>query len=134
MADITITISVEVSPLIDCKIDDNVIESWLEARLDDARNTFITNSSGSGGGRGGASAPGEYPAVQTGRLIGSIEVEVAGRAGDISSPVEYAGYLTTGTSKMEARLMLADALDESLSARPEAAELAKAATFTTGGG
>ena len=129
MADLTVRITVQIGDLFGVEIDDGVIEHWLEGRMEDARNTFISNASGPS-----PSAPGAYPGLVTGRLIGSVNTEVSGRVGEIMSDVEYAGYLTHGTSKMAARKMLADALDESLSARPEAEELAKAAKFTGGGG
>lgn len=120
----SISIRVEVSPEITCKVDDDKIEAWIEARLDDAANTFKTNASGPS-----PSAPGAWPGLRTGQLVSSIETEATGREGELSSNLDYAGYLTTGTSKMAARKMLGDALDESLSARPELAELAEAVTF-----
>jgi hypothetical protein len=129
MADLSIRITVEVGDLFDVKVDDGIIEQWIEARLEDARNHFISNASGPS-----PSAPGAWPGLVTGRLIGSVHTEAGGRQGEIKSEVEYSGYLQHGTSKMAPRKMLPDALDESLSANPEADELARAVTFTGGGG
>jgi len=128
MADVTVRITVDVSNLPTVAIDEGVITSWIDNRLNDARNYFISNASGPS-----PSSPGDWPGADTGRLIGSIDYEASGREGSLFSEVEYAGYLTTGTSKMAARKMLPDALDESLSARPELAELAKAVSFKAGG-
>ena len=125
---IIIRIDVKVDNLPRCEVDEPVITAWIEGRLNDARNHFISNASGPS-----PSAPGAWPGVISGRLIGSIDYQAAGREGELFSEVDYAGYLTTGTSRMEARKMLPDALDESLSARPEKAELAKAVRFTGGG-
>ena len=128
MADITVTIKIDVSNLPQVVIEEPLITSWIENRLNDARNYFVSNASGPS-----PSAPGAWPGADTGRLIGSIDYQASGREGELFSEVDYAGYLTTGTSKMAARKMLPDALDESLSARPELAELAKAVTFKGGG-
>jgi hypothetical protein len=128
MADITVNIRVEIDNLFQVVIDEALITSWIENRLNDARSYFISNASGPS-----PSAPGAWPGADTGRLIGSIDYQASGREGELFSEVDYAGYLTTGTSKMAARKMLPDALDESLSARPEVEELAKAVHFEGGG-
>jgi len=128
MADFTIHIRVDIRNPPVCEVDEDIITSWIDARLNDGRNTFITNASGPS-----PSAPGAYPGVISGRLIGSIDYEASGREGSLFSEVDYAGYLTSGTSHMAARKMLPDALDESLTARPEKAELAQAVKFKGGG-
>ncbi|HHV79089.1 MAG TPA: hypothetical protein GXX40_05685 [Firmicutes bacterium] len=57
-----------------------------------------------------ASAPGETPALRTGRLFNSIDYYVIGTGlnlrGIVGSPLEYAPYLEFGTSKMERRPFL----------------------------
>lgn len=57
-----------------------------------------------------ASAPGEPPAVRTGRLRNSIKYRVLGRgvnlSGVVGTQVEYAPHLEFGTSKMEPRPFL----------------------------
>jgi hypothetical protein len=128
MADFIIHIRVDIHNPPVCEVDEAIITSWIDSRLNDARNTFVTNASGHS-----PSSPGAYPGVISGRLIGSIDYQASGREGELFSEVDYAGYLTTGTSKMAARKMLPDALDESLTARPEKAELARAVKFTGGG-
>lgn len=60
------------------------------------------------------SAPGEAPAVETGRLKTSLHVSVSssGRAeADVVAPVEYAAALEYGTRHMAPRPFLAPALD-----------------------
>ena len=57
-----------------------------------------------------ASAPGEPPAVRTGRLRNSIKYRIVGTGADlrgiVGSPLEYAPHLEFGTSKMERRPFL----------------------------
>lgn len=77
---------------------------------------FKRGSAGAGGGRPGArrsaSVPGQYPAVQTGRLIASLGTEVTGDTVTIGTNMHYSKYLRYGTSKMAARKMSDDALRE----------------------
>lgn len=124
------------------QIDDEVIAEWVEDRLNDARNHFIKNMGRSGGGGGRtyksgknsthtASAPGEYPKTDGGRLANSVDYQMTSdREGVLGSDVEYALYLTTGTTKMAPRKMFSDAIDDILSERPETDALVRAATFS----
>lgn len=53
-----------------------------------------------------ASAPGQYPATDTGRLLGSVRMELPGTGrmvGRVGTAVEYGPYLEFGTSRMAAR-------------------------------
>ena len=65
-----------------------------------------------------ASAPGQYPAADTGRLHQSITATVAdtpgGVAVQVSANVEYATYLEFGTSKMAPRPFLSRAYNENI--------------------
>jgi len=132
---VTVTISGEFHP----RIDDSVIAEWIDARLNDGRNTFITNASRGGGGgrtygRHTASAPGEYPATDSGRLVGSVDTQMnSDREGELFSDVEYARYLAGGTSRMAPRKMVYEALTEALDARPDFEALAAAVKFDGGG-
>lgn len=131
----SVTVSIDVGDMPQPTIDDDAISSWIEARLNDARNLFVQRvSRGGGGGRvygrreHRASAPGEYPATDSGRLVNSVHYEMRGpREGALFSDVEYAAYLTEGTFKMAPRLMLADALEEVLNNRPRTDVLARVA-------
>jgi len=136
MASVRITVVLTGVP--DAEISDEIISEWIENRLNDGRNVFIQHASrGGGGGRvygsHRASAPGEYPATDSGRLVNSVDAELlSAREGQLHSDVAYASYLTTGTSHMAPRQMLREALEEAISARPNPEELAKAVRFTTG--
>jgi len=136
MASISITVDLDRLPTLE--ISDDVVTNWIEARLNDARNTFIQNvSRGGGGGRTyrrgrrgmhRASAPGEYPVTDSGRLVNSVNFVVhSAQEGVLYADVEYAKFLTEGTARMAARRMLADALTEVLESRPREDALARAA-------
>lgn len=57
-----------------------------------------------------ASAPGEAPATDTGRLVTSIKVKRTGTEGTVGSQLDYAFYLEYGTLRMEPRPWLRPAL------------------------
>lgn len=85
----------------------------------EAKKTFRAGmkSSKSGVQRSGqrrASAAGEYPAVQSGRLMRSISTRVRGNEMTIGTSAPYAGYLRDGTTRMGARKMSDDALQEAI--------------------
>lgn len=60
-----------------------------------------------------ASAPGEYSAVVSGQLYGSINYQVSGSYISFYATAAHAGYQEFRTSKMEARENLKRAIDES---------------------
>lgn len=112
------------------EIDDDVIGEWIEDRLNDGRNEFITNMGRKGNTR---SAPGEYPKTDGGRLANSANAQMTGtREGVLGSDIEYALYLTTGTKFMAPRKMFVDALSDTLKKRPASEGLAKAASLKIG--
>jgi len=137
----SLSISVEIDPALPTPgVSDEAISTWIEARLNDARNLFIQQMSRGGGSgayyrRGGKrrSAPGEYPVTEAGtadagRLVNSVQYEMRGpHEGALFSEVQYATYLAEGTRHMAARRMLADALTEVLESRPREDALASAA-------
>src|SRR5262245_7162584 len=59
-----------------------------------------------------ASAPGEAPATDTGRLVNSIttEYDEQNLSGKVSANTEYAEYLEYGTARMDARPFMRPAL------------------------
>lgn len=61
-----------------------------------------------------SSAPGEYPAVQFGRLRGSIFTKVSNLQMTIGTRTPYSGFLTTGTSRMAPRKMSKEALEDGM--------------------
>lgn len=138
---VAVNISFDMDELPVPAVSDDAITAWIEARLNDARNLFIQRvSRGGGGGRTyrrgrgryhRASAPGEYPATDTGRLVGSVNYQMYGpREGALFSDLEYARYLREGTANMAARRMLGDALTEVIESRPATDILARAARIT----
>lgn len=58
-----------------------------------------------------ASAPGEAPATDTGRLVGSIKADVKRDIAEVSANTVYAAALEFGTSNMEARPFLIPAME-----------------------
>lgn len=133
----TLTLRIEIDDLPTPVLDDEIITEWIEERLSDAQETFVQAASGSGSAapqgsrrRTRHSAPGDYPASDTGRLVNSLAHEMTDvRAGRLFSDAEYAGCLARGTSRMAPRRMLGDALSETLSNRPELDKLASAVRF-----
>ena len=63
-----------------------------------------------------ASTPGQYPAIQSGRLISSLEYDVSGNKLEVGTKVFYAVYLRGGTRKMARRKMSQNALQEGMKA------------------
>ena len=59
-----------------------------------------------------ASAPGEPPMSDTGRLASSMQFEIDGLTGYVFTPVEYGPYLEFGTSRMAARPFLLPSVEE----------------------
>ena len=131
----TVSMKVHIDDLPNAVIDDDLVTVWITQRLNDARNHFIRNVSRGSNRR---SLPGEFPATDSGRLVGSVSdpgaIEMlTPRMGSLRSDLEYAEYLTTGTRKMAPRKMLGDALDAVIRARPEVDHLAKAAKWEKAG-
>jgi len=128
MAGLSISVSVDVEGFPSVEIDEGMLAQWLQAKLDDARNYFIQNASGAS-----PSAPGDYPGMRSGALVGSINVEASYPTGTISAGVAYASFLASGTRRMAKRKMLAEALDESLPQNPDSPfPMAEAVKFTYG--
>jgi HK97 gp10 family phage protein len=59
-----------------------------------------------------ASAAGEAPATDTGRLAGSIVAEVDGKTAEVSAGTEYAAWLEFGTQAIEPRPFLTPAVEK----------------------
>jgi hypothetical protein len=136
--DVTVSVKSTASDMPEVRIDEDIIEAWIEERLNEARDTFVLHLSGGGGGRtykGGhrASAPGQYPATDSGRLANSVDYQMRdSREGALFSDIEYATYLTDGTIHMAPRKMLYDAIEEVLGTRASTEALTRAVVI--GGG
>ena len=59
-----------------------------------------------------ASAPGEAPATDTGRLVSSIKANIEGKSAEVEAATEYAAYLEFGTRTIEPRPFLFPALEQ----------------------
>lgn len=59
-----------------------------------------------------ASAPGEPPAQDTGRLSNSITASIEGKRAEVAANVEYAPFLEFGTRTMQPRPFLFPALEQ----------------------
>lgn len=103
--------------------DDALIQRWLQEVGDKTHGYFRARMEASRGGRvyrrrGGAiaraSAPGAFPAVQSGNLRGSIRKRVTSREVEIGTSMFYSKFLKHGTRKMAKRKMSSDALREVL--------------------
>ena len=59
-----------------------------------------------------ASAPGEAPATDTGRLASSIQADIEGKSATVFTNVEYAPWLEFGTRTIEPRPFMFPALEK----------------------
>ncbi len=59
-----------------------------------------------------ASAPGEAPATDTGRLANSIQADIQGKQATVFTNLEYAPWLEFGTQKMEPRPFMVPAMEK----------------------
>lgn len=59
-----------------------------------------------------ASAPGEAPATDTGRLVGSVNSDIGGLIGSVGSPLAYASYLEFGTQRIAPRPLWVPLVEE----------------------
>ena len=99
-------------------LDEAGIEQWLAHVVREAGNVLQREMRKGGRGRvyhrrrgwHRASAPGDYPAVDTGRLAAGTRMRVNYPEGEIGSSVPYAKYLQFGTKKMAARKLYREAL------------------------
>ena len=86
--------------------------AYIEGQL---KSSMASGKSGKRYGAHVASAPGESPAVDSSNLINSIAIIRANSLeAKIGTPVEYALYLETGTSRMAARPLWEKTAKESL--------------------
>lgn len=59
-----------------------------------------------------ASAPGQAPATDTGRLAGSIQADVSGRRAEVYTNAAYAAPLEFGTTTIEPRPFMVPAMEK----------------------
>ena len=58
-----------------------------------------------------ASAPGQAPATDTGRLAGDIKADISGKRAEVYTDLEYAAPLEFGTRNMAARPFMLPAME-----------------------
>ena len=100
------------------------IRAWLRAVSNSAKAVFTSGMNGRHSGRvyrrrnrlHQASAPGEFPANDTGRLLASLRGEVSADEAKIGTNMFYAKFLRNGTRKMARRRMSDDAMKEGINA------------------
>ncbi len=106
-------------PKITFRVDGLSKERFIRRSLIDAKSHFregYRNGAKTGYVYGShrASSVGEYPARRSGRLGASINISAGKNSGTMSSNLDYAGYLISGTKHMRPRKMFYEALNESL--------------------
>ena len=105
-----ITISLQPWRAFYARKKDEEIRRWLKAVADASERAFkspMTNYPP-------ASSPGQYPAIRTGRLRGSISTVVTANSMTIGSNMPYSRFLRQGTTRMERRKMSDNALQEGI--------------------
>ena len=126
MAEIEVRIDAGDIGRLRAKIDDHVLQRWLKEVVIEAQNVFQRETRRGGKGRvykrgrrtHRASRPGDFPAVDTGRLTTGTRIAVSGFKGEVGSNVPYASFLMTGTRHMAKRKMYDDALLLALKKKP----------------
>src|SRR5262245_29438183 len=91
--------------------DKAVIRRWLKTVADASEKAFKNMK-----GYPPASSPGEYPAIRTGNLRGSISTVVTDDSMTIGSNMYYSWFLRKGTTRMARRKMSDNALQEGMNA------------------
>jgi phage gpG-like protein len=101
--------------------DKNAVREFLHDAGEKSLKAFRKGMSGPHSGRtyirsGGrshrASAAGEFPAIDSGALFANVSTNVNDERMVIGSSRPYSGFLAYGTSRMSARKMSIDALQE----------------------
>lgn len=109
-------------------VDRKRMRNWLRIVKDEAQAVFTAGLKGPHSGRvysrrgrrHQASAPGEYPANDTGNLLASLKGQVTANTATIGTNVFYSKFLREGTRKMARRKMSDNALSEGVDeARPK---------------
>ena len=94
------------------RLNEQAIRGWLKKVADKSEQAFKRGmKSGSSDNR---SKHGEYPAMQSGRLRGTIKTEVKAMEMTIGTSTHYSRYLRYGTRKMDDRNMSDEALEAGL--------------------
>jgi phage gpG-like protein len=90
--------------------DKKAFKRWLQIVARESEKAF------KGGMKGypPASSPGQYPAIRTGRLRGSVATRVTDNSVVIGTHMPYSGYLRSGTRMMKRRKMSDNALQEGI--------------------
>lgn len=101
---------------------DDVVNEVIENIAMDTHGIAVSRISGGGTGRvyqksnprrtHRASAPGAYPATDTGRLVSSIKFRGAEGSWIVGTNVKYGAYLEFGTSRMDARPWLMPSFEQ----------------------
>lgn len=107
-------------PRFYAKLDEKVIQRYLHGVAVAVEKTFIEGMRSPKSGQWywrrsrwhQASAPGEYPAIDTGRLLGSLHSELTQRSAEIGTNMFYSKYLREGTRRMARRKMSDNAMQE----------------------
>ena len=104
-------------------VDDAELHKWLTIIGAEAKKAFTAGMLGphsgrvgyhKGGGRFIRSAPGEFPANDSGGLLASTKVRVTRTTVAIGSDKFYAKFLTDGTRTMAKRKMYREALAQGI--------------------
>ncbi|MGL5734764.1 MAG: hypothetical protein ACRCYS_07850 [Beijerinckiaceae bacterium] len=98
------------------------IRRWLMSVSKSSQSVFIAGMNGRHSGRiyrrrgriHQASAPGEFPATDSGRLLASLKGQVMTDEAKIGTSAYYAKWLRGGSRKMQRRKMSDDAMKEGI--------------------
>lgn len=99
-------------------LDKRAIRKYVNTIAKESKNRFIEGMHSEKSGRWydgiRASAPGEYPAIRTGRLLNSIGTETTGNSVELGTNTEYSTDLAYGAYRLEPRLMSKSAMTSTI--------------------
>lgn len=97
------------------KKDPALFRRYLKAVAEEAKKAFVSGMRSSKR-VGKHSAPGDWPAVQSGSLLGSIQTRITNNSAEIGTNMPYSRFLRDGTRRMARRKMSDDAMKAGLKA------------------
>lgn len=99
-------------------LNKRAIRNYVSAIAKQSKSRFVSGMHSEKSGRWydgiRASAPGEYPAIRTGRLLNSIGTDITSNSVELGTNTEYSADLAYGAYRLKPRLMSKSAMSEAI--------------------